>query len=118
MTISHFYASKITITAMDQCKLKKVMMLTQRWIQDNHYKNHAENMKHNEWLQIRTSLHKWNPDWTWTYDPKNQMIYDNGRLTDRGMRSRYMCHMTSTFTLTYAESGSTNSDINLADYDK
>ena len=109
---------KIIITAMDQCKLKKVMRLTQRWIQDNYYKNHAETMTHKEWLQIRTILHKWNPDWLWTYELKYQMKNDNGRLTERCSRSRYMCQMTSTFTLTYADSGSTKSDINLADYDK
>ena len=55
---------------MDQYKLKKVMKLTQRWIQDNNYKNHAETMKHNEWLQILTVLHKLEPDRFWTYEVK------------------------------------------------
>ena len=103
---------------MDQCKLKKVMMLTQRWIQDNYYKNHAETMKHNDWLQIRTILHKWHPDRFWIYEVKYHMKSDNGRLAERGSRCRNMCQMTSTFTLTYADSCSTKSDVNLADHDK
>ena len=101
---------------MDQYKLKKVMKLTQRWIQDNNYRNHAETMKHNEWLQILTVLHKWKPDRFWTYEVKYLMTSDTGRLTDMGSRSIDMCQ--TTYMFTYAESSSTKSEINLADYGK
>ena len=80
---------------MDQYKLKKVMKLTQRWIQDNTYKNHAETMKHQEWLQILTDLLIWKPDYL--------MISESGRLTDIGGLSSDSC--------------SSRSEINLADYD-
>ena len=101
---------------MDQYKLKKVMKLTQRWIQDNNYKNHAETMKHNEWLQILTVLHKLKSDKFWNYEAKYFMTSDTGRLTDMGSRSIDMCQ--TTYMFTYAESSSTKSDIDLADYGK
>ncbi len=37
---------------MEQYKLKKVMKLTQMWIQDNQYSNHAKEMKHSQWMNI------------------------------------------------------------------
>ena len=104
---------------MEQCKLKKVMELTQRWIQDNNYTNHAKTMKHYEWHEM--VKHKWNPDMLWTFEDKNHMIIDNGRLTDRGRSIRPMdaydrCQ--TTYMFTYSDSCSTKSEINLADYGK
>ncbi len=37
---------------MEQYKLKKVMKLTQMWIQDNQYSNHAKEMKHSQWMKV------------------------------------------------------------------
>ena len=102
---------------MDQYKLKKVMKLTQRWIQDNNYRNHAETMKHNEWLQILTVLHKWKSDKFWNYEAKYLMTSDTGRLTGMGNQWNYMMCQT-TYMFTYAETSSTKSEINLADYGK
>ena len=99
---------------MDQYKLKKVMKLTQRWIQDNSYKNQAEAMKHSDWLQILTVLHKWKPDKFWTYEIKFLMTNDTGELTDFGSRSMDMCQ--TTYMFTYADTCSTKSVIDLADY--
>ena len=58
--------------AMDQDKLKIVMMLTQRWIQDNKYQHHAKTMKIDQWLEVLTyhGKKKWNPDHFFLYEAK------------------------------------------------
>ena len=74
--------------AMDQDKLKIVMMLTHRWIQDNKYQHHAKTMKIDQWLEVLTyhGKKKWNPDLFFLYEAKYLLSIINGRLTDRGLR--------------------------------
>ena len=71
---------------MHQSKLKKVMRLTQQWIQDSKYKNHAETMHHRQWMQP-VDIGKRANDLNWT-----------------------------TYMFTYADTCSTKSSIGLADY--
>jgi hypothetical protein len=86
--------------AMDQDKLKIVMMLTQRWIQDNKYQHHAKTMKIDQWLEVLTyhGKKKWNPDHFFLYEAKYLLSIINGRLTDRGIRDVEQSSPTITYT--------------------
>ena len=99
---------------MDQSKLKKVMRLTQQWTQDNNYKNHAETMQHRQWLQILTVLHEWKPTKFWTFELAFLMIDNTGKLVGIGRRANDMNQ--TTYMFTYADTYSTKSSIDLADY--
>ena len=105
---------------MNQSKLKKVMRLTQQWIQDNRYKNHAETMQHRQWLQILTVLHEWQPTKFWEFELAFLMVDNTGKLVDIGRRCKPdMDQTTYMFTTTLSEIAdtcSTKSSIDLADY--
>jgi hypothetical protein len=65
---------------MDQVKVKKIMKLTQMWIQDNKYSNHAQTMTHDQWMEVR-------PDPgtdIWKFEAKFVMTNDQG-LVDLGL---------------------------------
>jgi hypothetical protein len=93
--------------AMDQDKLKIVMMLTQRWIQDNKYQHHAKTMKIDQWLEVLTyhGKKKWNPDHFFLYEAKYLLSIINDRLTDRGIRDvePWSVSHQSTHTFTYTD---------------
>ena len=100
---------------MDQCKLKKVMRLTQQWIQDNKYSNHATTMKHSQWMQIRPVQ----PIDVWKFEVEvimNDMLADivKWKLVDIGRCSADMCQ--STHMLTEENTFSTQNLIDLADH--
>ena len=99
---------------MNQSKLKKVMRLTQQWIQDNRYKNHAETMQHRQWLQILTVLHEWQPTKYWTFELAFLMVDNTGKLVDIGRRANDMNQ--TTYNFSGADTCSTKSSIDLADY--
>ena len=108
-------ASKNNHTAMDQYKLKKIMRLTQLWIQDNKYSNHATTMKHSEWMKIRP-VHPINP---WKFEVEvllTDMLVNIGKwkLVDIGRCSADMCQ--STHMLTEEDTASTQDLIDLADH--
>ena len=102
-------------TAMDQSKLKKIMRLTQQWIQDNKYSNHAKTMKHSQWMQIRPVQ----PINLWKFEVEvlmTDMLVDIGKwkLVDIGRCSADMCQ--STYMLTEEDTCSTQNLIDLADH--
>ena len=100
---------------MHQSKLKKVMRLTQQWIQDNKYKNHAETMHHRQWMQILQVLHEWHPTKYWTFEFAFLMVdMDTGKPVDIGKRANDLNQ--TTYMFTYADTCSTKSSIDLADY--
>ena len=100
-------------TAMDQSKLKKIMRLTQQWIQDNKYSNHATTMKPSQWMQIRPVQ----PINLWKFEVEvllTDMLVDMGKwkLVDIGRCSADMCQ--STYMLTEEDTGSTQDLSDLA----
>jgi hypothetical protein len=110
------HKSHKAISAMNQDNLKQVMRLTHQWIQDTNYKKQAEDMKHEEWNKILTDLHRWKPQWHWTYEASYLFASDTCSLPHLGDHHNDMCQ--TTYFFTYLDACSTRSDISLADYGK
>jgi hypothetical protein len=62
-------------TAMDQVKMKKIMKLTQMWIQDNKYSNHAKTITQAQWMDM---LPKDPGTDIWKFEAKFVMTNDQG----------------------------------------
>jgi hypothetical protein len=119
---SHSF-NRYSHTAMDQSKIKKIMKLTQRWIQDNKYSSHATTMTHNQWMKVRpdpgTDIWKFEAEFVMTNDHGLEdlgkwKLVDIIRCYDQNF-PEWGCNV-STYRLTETGTRSTQDLIDLEDH--